>query len=161
MITINYKQILSLINNNNNNLTTNLYLFYIKIGKNYLKKKIADNNSTFFNFTLAVKFFSFSILKSKYDFYSYQKSIEINQEKNLYFEINNLKQLIYLIKETPLYILLLDNNSKKIICSTKLNIELFVNKKFLNYEQEYKPPEIRIKTFFLFKPKFKEAIANN
>ena len=103
--TINYNQILSLINNNNNNLTTNLYLFHIKIG-NILFKKISDNNSTFFNFTLAVKFLSFPTLKFNCDFYSYQKRIEINQEKNLYFENNNLKQLTYLIKETPLYILL-------------------------------------------------------
>ena len=157
--TINYNQILSLINNNNNNLTTNLYLFHIKIG-NILFKKISDNNSTFFNFTLAVKFLSFPTLKFNCDFYSYQKRIEINQEKNLYFENNNLKQLTYLIKETPLYILLLDNNSKKIICSTKLNIELFANEKFLNYGQEFKPPEVRKKTLFLFEPKFKEAIAN-
>ena len=87
-----------------------------------------------------------------------KKNIEINQEKNIYFEINNLKQLIYLIKETPLYILLLDNNSKKIICSTKLNLELFANEKFLNYE--YKRPEIRKKSLFLFEPKFKEVITN-
>ena len=156
---INYNQILTLINNNNKNLNSPLFLFHIKIG-NIIFKKLLENNSTFFNFTLAVKFLNFPTLKFNCDFYSYQKRIEINQEKNLYFEFNNLNQLIYLIKETPLFILLLDNNSKKIICSTKLNIEIFANEKFLNYGKEFIPPSPRKKTLFLFEPKFKEAIAN-
>ena len=156
---INYNQILNLINNNNNNLNSPLFLFHIKIG-NIIFKKLIDYNSTFFNFTLAVKFLNFPTLKFNCDFYSYQKRIEINQEKNLYFEFNNIDQLIYLIKETPLYIILLDNYSKKIICSTKLNIELFAKEKFLNYGKEFEPPFPRKKTLFLFEPKFKEVIAN-
>ena len=143
---IPYSNIISkFVNENDKNP---MYLFRIKINTMELINTI-DSNNSLINLILAVKFLSFSVIKFECDYYAYQKKIEINNEKSIFFEYKNLYELRELLRNKPLYLILIDKNSKRIICSTNLNIGLFSQDFFLNYDiGEIPPPPYKKEIFF-------------
>ena len=143
---IPYSNIIAKFVNKNDNKP--MYLFRIKIKSFQIINQI-NTELPLINCILAVKFLSFSVIKFECNYYAYQKNIKINNEKNIFFEYQNSYELRELLRNKPLYILLINNNTKQIICSTNLNISLFSQDFFLNYKINEIPPPAYKKEIYL------------
>jgi len=143
---IPYSNIIAKFGNKNDNIP--MYLFRIKINSFQIINQI-NTELPLLNCILAVKFLSFSVIKFECNYYAYQKKIEINNEKNIFFEYQNSYELRELIRNKPLYIILIDKNTKQIICSTNINISLFSQDFFLNYKNNEIPPPAYKKEIYL------------
>ena len=143
---IPYSNIIAKFVNKNDNKP--MYLFRIKIKSFQIINQI-NTELPLINCILAVKFLSFSVIKFECNYYAYQKNIKINNEKNIFFEYQNSYELRELLRNKPLYILLINKNTKQIICSTNLNISLFSQDFFLNYKINEIPPPAYKKEIYL------------
>ncbi len=143
---IPYSNIIAKFVNKNDNKP--MYLFRIKINSFQIINQI-NTELPLINCILAIKFLSFSVIKFECNYYAYQKKIEVNNEKNIFFEYQNSYELRELLRNKPLYIILINKNTKQIICSTNLNISWFSQDFFLNYKNNEIPPPAYKKEIYL------------
>lgn len=105
-------------------------------------------------FILGIKFLTFPSIILQTNFYSLQKRIEIQETRSIYFSYDDLESLRYHIKQTPLCIVLINKQTGKAFCSSRINLSLFSGDPFLNYEKGYTFPLPRRKMIQMYDDKY-------
>lgn len=145
---INYPSLLSQISSVTPISSKPLYVFTVQL------YDITFTQSFFFRspptFILGIKFLTFPSIILPTNYYSLQKRIEIQETRSIYFSYDDLESLRYHIKQTPLCIVLVNKQTGKAFCSSRINLSSFTGDPFLNYEKDYTYPLPRRKMIQMY-----------